>query len=241
MSFNAHHLTALSRDAFPNEKYVFGKSIEGVMSDFRENCSIVTSVCALLKRGVHAYSPRITNLYTTDFSIPFKSIKDKMELKKRLQEELAAYVQAVANHVVLVVDLARYCGENPSCDRYFKELEKECHDLQIATGIEISFEKKTFDWDIPELISRAVAETKKTREDECARVDEVMTDLRFKNHTCPVCRYRPALYYATPCMHPCFCYKCMNEIARVGSIFSHCFICKQKVSEVQPLAFLNLT
>ena len=149
-------------------------------------------------------------------------------------------MRAAENQFALVEALGSYCGHEISLDKEFEELASMCQNARKVFDMKLEIEGKTLDEDITAALARAVEATKEDRQAALNRIDSVMEDLRYKNHTCPVCRYRPAIYYATPCMHPCFCYKCMTELANVDCVFSHCFICEARVSSVERLAYMNM-
>ena len=240
MCFTSHHLAALSRDVFKGEPYMFVGSIDQMLSDVKENLQILKSVFLLLQKGVRPSSPRISKLYTTSFTKQFQGIKDKDALIRAVKEELAKYVRAADNQLALVEAIGSCCGHKISLDKEFDELERMCKNAGKVLEMKIELEGTTLDGDdISGALWRAVAATKEDRQTALNKIDAVMEDLRYKNHTCPVCRYRPAIYYATPCMHPCFCYKCMTELANVDCVFSHCFICEARVSSVERLAYMN--
>ena len=240
MCFSSHHLETLSREVFKGEPYVFIGSIGQTLSDIKANMQILKSVFMMLQKGVRPSSPRISKLYTTPFTKQFQGIKDKDSLIRAIKEELVQYVRAAENQFALVEALGSYCGHEISLDKEFEELASMCQNARKVLDMKLEIEGKTLDEDITAALARAVEATKEDRQAALNRIDSVMEDLRYKNHTCPVCRYRPAIYYATPCMHPCFCYKCMTELANVDCVFSHCFICEARVSSVERLAYMNM-
>jgi hypothetical protein len=237
--FNDRHLELLYGKIYDPSRYFSARPLSELKEDLDWLCDGLVRVFALLRKGHKPNSSLVSRELTGNFLSQFRGSLTRAEFEHRLSGELSAFLQFCLHYGTLLSAVCEYSGIDPSSPNKFMTYVDEFRDsFQQATGtpIPLTLQPKSVSSD---LISEVIGAVLRAKRMEFSETDDALTDLRYKNHTCPTCRFRPAVYFAEPCLHPSFCLGCMKELADHGGVFTHCFICKAKVDSVHPLLYLS--
>ena len=240
-SFSRTQFGKMIQHAFPDLKYYFPMELRQMVLEIEQTATEVIMVIGLLDKGIRLSSPRFARILNTYFLAQFKPIKDEPQFRSALEAELQKYFANASETLCLLSNICDFCGVSQTeITRSLDSITSICATITSETPLRLVFEPQTAKLDVQKMIAEAVDLTLSDRKSQLSRTDDTMTELRYQNHTCPMCRYKPATYVALPCMHPCFCVSCMKELTEAKCAFSNCFSCNEKVKEVKVLSYLRV-
>jgi hypothetical protein len=184
-------------------------------------------------------SDRITSLLTGPFLSRLRGLRVRARFQPAIIAEYPLYLQFVLNALSLFADLGAFAGVPVAMDDFTSRAQKSRMTFETALNVQLTIVNPG-PVDLTRLLPQAVERVLRARSEALAATDERLMALRFQNHTCTVCRYRPAIYVAEPCMHPCVCQGCMQRLRELGSAMTHCYTCRTKLTRVLPLSYLTV-
>lgn len=227
--------------AFPDIKYYFPMDLSEMVSEIEQTSTDVIVVMDLIDKGTRLTSPKFNRILNTCFLAQFKQIKVESQFRSRLEVELQKYFTDASDTLCLLSNICEFCNLNPTeVDAAHHSIASICATIVSETPFRPIFDTKATKFEMIKLIAESVELTLSDRKAQLDSTNDRMTELRYQNHTCPLCRYQPATYVALPCMHPCFCANCMKDLTEAKSVFSNCFHCNEKVKEVKGLSYLRM-
>lgn len=124
-------------------------------------------------------------------------------------------------------------------EKQFLRLHEKKIKFENQTHICVSQKNSFIEIDITDSIEHIIAKyyenIEKHHSDKLAEIDQ----LRDTHHMCLICNIFPAVYYATPCMHPCFCVNCMNDFAQKQFLYNRCLNCQSLVKSIETMSFIQ--
>jgi hypothetical protein len=199
----------------------------------------VIQLAQYLNKGLQPRCKEIQELLKIDFLLQFRQVWAPRQFREKMMREITELLQCNVNYGKVMIGICRHFGHDPSASEDFIAfVQRFRRDFEGASGWSIVVDSEIREIS-SDLIAAVISKNLAIKKKELEETENTLTDLRYKNHTCPVCRYRPAIYLAKPCLHPSFCSGCINELTSHGGTFTHCFVCKAKVESVQPLSYLT--
>jgi hypothetical protein len=184
-------------------------------------------------------SDRITSLLNGPFLSRLRGLRVRARFQQTIVAEYPSYFQFVLNSLSLFTDLAAFSGVPLPANDFTERAQKTRATFESALNVQVSTTSPA-PIDVTNLLPQAIERVLHARSEDLAKTDERLVALRFQNHTCTVCRYRPAVYIAEPCMHPCVCQACMQRLRELGSVMTHCYTCRTKLTQVLPFTYLTV-
>jgi hypothetical protein len=124
--------------------------------------------------------------------------------------------------LTLLTDICTFTAvPNSASDTFLQTCEEIRADFERGMSVKLDITPPEHH-NIARVIPQVVTQALQLRSAELKAIDEALIDMRLKNHTCIVCRFHPAYYFADPCMHPCFCHGCLQRLTDVGGTFTPC-------------------
>lgn len=164
-----------------------------------------------------------------------------------LKKSLLALLQRIINLYICVVRSlsilkALFIYGNKSIkpiEEQFNQIIKRKKEFEEKANSSISEIEELIELDlsdsIPEYIDLYYQKKKEIKQEK----NDVLNKMRDQHHMCLVCRTRPALYFAMPCSHPCFCMKCLQDLIDKKFVYNRCLNCQGVVKSVERFSFLK--
>jgi hypothetical protein len=234
------HFQVLFEIIYGPSPYFHNQATCEMVQTLRADIATLVTVVQQTRRGAQPFSKRTLSLLNGQFFCQFRSHRSRSQFEAALLCEFPKYFPFVANGVGLVADICRFSGvPAATCDGLNADLAQLRADFEreLKRALDVAAPPPH---NIAAVIGAAIARVRSSLDGELADTNERMEVMRYKNHTCPLCKLRPAIYYAEPCRHPTFCQGCMLKLRDVGTVFTHCYACQTKVDSVQALQYLVL-
>jgi hypothetical protein len=235
--FHSGHFHALYELIYGPCPYLSTQSFPDLLSTLKSDSTTLISISKLLRSYVPPASQRIKSLLTTPFLIRLRSYHARAQLERALVPEFQSYLQSVFNSLSLLSDISTFSGISKSYSHFFESCTEIQSNFETAMNVKLEIIPPKHS-DLTSLLPQAIEKVLQSRSTELKVVDDRLIDLRFQNHTCTVCRFRPAIYFAEPCMHPCICQGCMRNLSELGSAMTHCYTCQNRITKVRPFSYL---
>jgi hypothetical protein len=235
--FNSAHFQVLYELVYGPSPYLSKASAREIVSTLRSDATALVTIAGLLRRFTPPSSQPIRSLLTTPFLSRLLPYRARAHLERSLIPEFQSYLQCVLNSLTLLSDIATFSGlPDTTFTPFFEACDLIRSDLESAMAVKLEITVPEHH-NIRPLLPKVIEQVLESRKTELKATDDRLMDLRFKNHTCTVCRFQPAIYFVEPCMHPCVCHACMRNLAELKSAITHCYACQQKVTRIRPFSY----
>ena len=216
----------------------------------------------ITKYSLHQLTAQLDNLY--DFDDIFNSFEQMDEstiidrIKKLpdsnqilesndLKKSLLVLSQRITNLYTCIVrslsilrEILKYgnASTEPVEDQ-FKQINDDKKGFEKRTNISISEINEIIELDLSDSIPEFISLYHQKKKDIIEEKNDILNRMRDQHHMCLVCRIRPALYFALPCSHPCFCMKCLQDLIDKKFVYNRCLNCQSVVESVERMSFLK--
>lgn len=165
---------------------------------------------------------------------------DKKKSILALSQRFTNYYTCIVRSLSILNAILKY-GNNSTkpVEDQFMQINDAKKEFENKTNISISEINDLIEIDLNDSMPEFIDLYYQKKKEIIQEKTDVINKMRDQHHMCLVCRTRPALYFAMPCAHPCFCMKCLQDLADKKFIYNRCLNCQSVVESVERLSFLK--
>ncbi|KAK8893402.1 hypothetical protein M9Y10_021822 [Tritrichomonas musculus] len=168
---------------------------------------------------------------------------DPCDFKKSLlniSQRISDLYNSVVKSLSILKAILKYANKSAEpIEKKFSQINQNKKDFEEKAKISISDLNEMIDIDLSNQMSEFIDLYYQKKKEIKQEKSEIIDKMRDQHHMCLVCRNRPAVYFAIPCAHPCFCVKCLSDLIEKKFVYNRCLNCQSVVESVERMSFLK--